>query len=342
MAAKSAPSHLYAAKLKALARTHSGTEVEVVESPGASGGLSASDGLGYLLAEGEDALASFGPGLVWALKHDLTQLIFFSDEAAGGLARRAGLLDLSELKIDCFSVNGTTIEHADATPLPVVPELTPEVWALAGLINESGARAVDDHGRLVAELAGLEIARVGRDLETDAGPVLEVGVGQADRELHQLVHSNLEPDAALRRAAAMVATHRRPGAPPHPLNRLARERWIRSLLLEDPSIVGAAALDPVPPLWPRSTLLGTQAIAAMGPAIGGGSVVAVSSVGVDLGLVPEAAEYRLRHDPTAELVIVIPARDRYPITEQLVASLERTRLVTIRPPWEADPADAAN
>ncbi|MFT7601728.1 MAG: hypothetical protein ACI8TP_004689 [Acidimicrobiales bacterium] len=332
------PGHLYAAKLTALARRITDDPFESCESPGQAGGFSRSAAdeqegkrQGLILAEGAGAIGVLGPALLWAKKHDVATLHLLSDDAAPHLVRRAQWFESLGVSLEVWQIHGTEVVVAEAAPIAEVPELGADIWALAGVMTESGARVVDDHGRLVAEVAGLEIARVERDPQ--GLPVIEVGVGQADRELHHLVHSNLDIDTALKRAVGMVAAHRSPGAPPHPLNRLARERWLRSLVLDDPSLVGATTLEPVPPLRPRSTLLGTQPVAAVGTTTEGSPVVVVTSVGVDPDLAPEAADYRGRTNPDASLIVVVPPRDTYQLTVDLVDALGRAKLVSLEPPW---------
>ncbi len=335
---------LLEAKLRGLVREHTGEEIELIESPGSAGGFVASRG--FLLAEGggSDARTGslgiaermLGPALLWAEQRGFESLSILSDPSiAGHLARRARHFEGGP-PVTLLAIEGTTVSPAEPVDVLEVPELTPAEWSFAGVIAEGGARAVDDHGRIVGEFAGLEIARVILDTTSDrpAIPLLEVGVGQADRELHQLVHRDLDPDSGLRRALAAVAPHRHPGASPHPLNRLARERWLRSMILDDPSIVGLERAEALPPLRPRETLLGTQPVAAVGHKADGTVVVVVCSVGVEVDLAAEAADYRHRTDPTAELLIVIPPRDRYPVVERLVERLPRTTLVTLPPPWE--------
>ncbi len=337
-------SSLFEAKLRGLVREHLEAEIDLIESPGSAGGFVAS--AGYLLAEGgaSDAKTgslglaerTLGPALLWAEKQGFSTLSILTDASiAGHVARRAGHFR-SGPQISVFAIDGTSLTPAAAIDVLPVPELSPAEWSLAGLIAEGGARAVDDHGRIVAEFAGLEVARVVIDNSGDrpAIPLLEVGVGQADRELHQLVHRDLDPDAGLRRAISAVAPHRRPGAAPHPLNRLARERWLRSCVVDRPGVVDLASAEPVAPLRPRDTLLGTQPVAAVGRRADGSPVVVVCSVGVEVDLAAEAADYRHRSDPTAELIIVVPPRDRYPVVERLVERLDNASLVTIAPPWE--------
>lgn len=348
-------SSLYNAKLTGLVRNHTGHRVELVESPGAAGGFVAFDDdarrHGFILAPTEDDRGSggrvLGPALLWAIKHELGSLSILADGAeAGHLARRAGYFvggaDAFPFSVEVFEVLDTSLAPAHPVPVLAVPELTPSEWALAENIEANDARPVDDHGRLVAEHEGLEVARVVLDRADASDPdspvlaFLEIGVGQADRELHQLVHRDLDPEAGLRRAVAAVAMHRHDRAAPHPLNRLARERWLRSAILDDPGLLDMRRAAPVPPLRPRDTLLGTQAVALVGEDTAGEPIVAVCSVGVDVDLAAEAADYRERTDPSARLIVVVPARDRYPIVERLIHWLPRAEIVSIDSPWSID------
>lgn len=270
-----------------------------------------------------------GPAVVWALRSGVDHLHLVAEpEHAGPLARRTA--DVDGLRIDVLEIVGTELVPAVASEITPAPELERSAWELASIITEAGARAVDDHGRIVAEVAGLEVARI---VKPDGQPAeIEVGVGEADRELHGLVHTAMDRDTAVRRAIAMVAAERRKGSH-HPLSRMARERWLRSFVLDHPALVGVADLEPVPPLRARSTVLGNVPVAAIGTRVDGSPVVVVCSTGIDLDVVPEAADYRRRHDPAADLIVVVPDRDRHATTEMMVASTPRAELVTIPPPW---------
>lgn len=257
-------------------------------------------------------------------------------DVSGDLARRAAaFVDGPSV----LTVDGTSAAPADPVALPAPPELPADELAFAAVMEEAGASVVDDHGRLVAEFAGLEVARVTRNL--DGVAELEVGVGQADRELQALVHGQLPRRDALVRAIELVAEHRRPGAPMHPLNRLARERWIRSILVADPSVVGCAELMPVPPLIPRSTLLGMVPTAAVGTRDDGTPVVVVSSVGIELDLVADGLDYRTRHEAAdadageMDLLLVMPRRDIHPVIGAQAARASRVSIASIDEPWAA-------
>lgn len=282
-----------------------------------------------------DDVRGLGPALRWALANQASSLAVVAEaDVAGDLARRAanltagaGAATLTSLQV--WSATGPQVEPVEPTELAAPPDLPEDHRRFASVIAEAGARPVDDHGLLVAEVAGLEVARVVDDPDGH-GPRLSVGVGQADRELQGFIHGHLDDGANLRRAIGAVVHHRAPGSASHPLSRLSRQRWLRSALIDEPGLLGLEALEAVAPLRPPRTLLSQEPVAARGP----GAVV-VCSVGVDLDLMPEAAEYRNREDPSAELIVVVPERDRALVGGPMVDLVPDLRLVSIEAPWEA-------
>jgi hypothetical protein len=178
------------------------------------------------------------------------------------------------------------------------------------LLVDAGLDVVREHGHLAGELRGLEVARV-------SALGLEVGVGEADRELTAMVHGELSPDAALRRVVSIVQDKRRPGAPRHPLNQLVPERWLRWTIRNDPTRVGLERLDAAPLPRPRRGMRKQDIAVATAD-----GVIVVCSVGIDLDLVPAAADTRLALDPEADLVLVVPDRDDHPITRALAERLQ--------------------
>lgn len=281
-----------------------------------------------------DDLRGLGPALRWALSKEASSLTLLAEaDVAGDLARRAGLLTgsgaSSGFEIGVWSATGPEVEPAEASALQPPPDLADAHRRFASAIAEAGARPVDDHGLLVAEVAGLEVARVTDDPDGH-GPRLLVGVGQADRELQGYIHGHLDDDANLRRAIGAVVHHRAPGSATHPLSRLSRQRWLRSMLIDDPGLVDLdGVLDPVAPLRPPRTLLSQEPVAARGS----GAVV-VCSVGVDLDLLPEAVDYRHREGQESELVVVVPERDRALVGGPLVDLVPGLRLVSVEAPWD--------
>ena len=324
---------LQEAKLKGLVRSILGPDeagFDLIDAPGAVGGIVASRGFCLLVADPKTGsqIRSLGQALIWADRAQVSELNVLAEaDDAADLARRAGLLDPSPI---VWEIKGAQLQLAEFAALEPAPELALEELEFSPVMKAAGTRPIDDHGRLVAEVAGLEVARVSSDEE---GAYLEVGVGQADRELQMLVHGGLERQEALERAVGMVLEHRRLNAPLHPLNRLARERWLRSEILDQPSLVGLTSVEPLPPLRPRSTLLGTEPSAAIGMDEAGRQIIVVCSVGVDVDLTAEAAEYRQRSAPGAELLLVVPKADQHPAVVRTVKRLHRASFVSFPPPW---------
>jgi hypothetical protein len=94
------------------------------------------------------------------------------------------------------------------------------------------------------------------------------------------------------------------------------------VLVAHPERVGCADLAAAPSPFARTNLLERSTAAATGHDADGRPVTVVTSVGVDLDLVTTAADTRDHLDPDAQLVIVVPERDRHPITEALAARVK--------------------
>ena len=243
--------------------------------------------------------------MAWARQHHVDDLHLIVERDAGPLARQSSLF------VDpptVWRLRGTELQAAEpeavrhADPSPHDP-------GLAALLIDAGLDVVREHDHLAGELRGLEVARI-------SASGLEVGVGEADRELTAMVHGELTPEDALRRVIGIVQDKRRPGAPRHPLNQLVPERWLRWTIRNAPSTVGLEHVEAAP--LPRARRgMRERDIAA---ATAEGAVLACS-VGIDLDLVPAAAEARLALDPEADLVLVVPERDDHPVTRSLASRL---------------------
>jgi hypothetical protein len=65
--------------------------------------------------------------------------------------------------------------------------------------------------------------------------------------------------------------------------------------------------------------------------------VAVASTGIDLDLLPTAADLRLAHAPSARLVVVVPERDAHPVTRALASSLvDPAEVVALPGDWRSE------
>lgn len=281
--------------------------------------------VGWVLVE-ERPETALGGALIWATRTHIEQLHVLAEgeEAAGVLARRAAAFRCPP---QVWTIAGRTVTRAVAAPALADEAPNDTDLGFAAMFAAAGAEAVIEHGVLVAEVLGLEVARVvdGR---------LDVGVGKHDREAQRLVHGDRPPEESLRAAVAAVREVRRVGAAVHEMNRLAQERWLRSVVMANPQLVGAASLTPLPEPVSRQGLRMAAPAPAAGIDLNGRPVVVVCSTGIDVDLVPTAADARLAHDPTARLVIVVPEADDHPVTRALAGALvDPAEVVTISGDW---------
>ena len=88
-----------------------------------------------------------------------------------------------------------------------------------------------------------------------------------------------------------------------------------------------------PPIQ-RTNLKEAVPAVAKGVSLDGRDTVIVSAVGIDLDLVPFAADARLLHDPKAELKIAVPQRDAHKILKDLVDRLiDPAEIIEIEDGW---------
>jgi len=272
----------------------------------------------WVLADADPSRA-LGPALAVArrLGEPGTPLQLVVDRDGGLLARRAALFADSPV---VWQVDGTALVRAEPEPLAPPPAIDPRVAPFADVLARCGADPVVEHGRLVGEVLGLEVARVVVD---DEGAHLQVGVGRFDREAHETVANGPPGEATLRRVVEQVRAARTPGAEHHPLKQLAAARGLRARLLAEPGLVGADHLLPLAAPVEPPDLKTPWPSPATGIGIGGEPMVVVCSVGIDLDLVPAAAEARLAAfgDAPARLVLAVPERDVHPVTVDLARLL---------------------
>jgi hypothetical protein len=325
---------LLGAKLTALARPHlDGADASAEDFPG--GAALVAGATAWLLLDREP-LTALGPALVWADRRGVTDVHLIVERDAGVIARRAELFDPAPT---VWVVEGSGLAAAIADPPRGAPAAAPAPEQAAMLVDADLEVLVED-GIVRGELLGLEVARIVHEQSTAGvpldGPLLEVGVGQADRELTSMLHGSMSPVDQLQRVREIVLDLRRVGAEPHPLNQLVPERWLRSRLVAEPGRIGLAHLRPVPAAVPRANLRDKGVAVAVGEDAAGVAVVVACSVGIDLDLVPAAADTRLAVAPDAELVLVVPERDAHPVTSALAARLVRpARVVAIEGDWRS-------
>ncbi len=251
---------------------------------------------------------------------------------AGVLARRASQLSTP---IDVWQIAGADLVEVEPAAAAVDQAPPPEAELYRPILTAAGLEPVVEGGDLIGEFRGLEVARVVVDESGEAH--LEAGVGRFDREVGAMMFAHLsEADERLARVVDVVRLQRHAGADPHPLNRLVPERWLRSVVVNRPELVGAARLEPVGSACPRRNLRENGVATAMGVDAAGHSMVVVCSTGIDLDLVPSAVDDRLSHDPSARLVLVVPADDALGITEDLAALVQGgADLLTVPDHWRS-------
>lgn len=324
---------LVRAKLAALVARQWGPVDGAVPSGFPGGAALVAGSSGWVLAE-ERPASSLGPALAWAGAAGVETLHLLVPAAAGLLARRAGWF-ASPPRV--WALQGAALVAARAEPFPDALPLPSGAASVADVVRSAGAEAVVEHGRLRAEVLGLEVARA---VWEGGSWELEVGVGRHDREATRVLWGQEPAATRLARAVAAVHRHRRAGALPHPANQLARERWLRAVLVGRPGLVGATALVPADPPAAAADL----AARAVAPAVGldgdAGGVLIACSTGVDPDLVPAAADARAAAEQLAgsplRLVLALPEGDDHPMTRALAARLVRPAEVRTLPRgWEA-------
>lgn len=325
-------SRLLGVKLRALVRDHvaDDTVAEAVEfAPGAA--LMHGDQAWILVADRPHS--RLGASLAWSLRNGANSTNVVAETGTGVLARRAAEFTMP---ISIWHVDGRILLPAVAEPFAPERNVVPEHAAFRSEIAASGAEPVEEFGVVSGEVHGLEVCRVVDDPDTGAAR-LEVGVGTHDREAFRMLHGDTPTAESLARVVETVAAERRVGVSPHPLNRLAAERLIRWQLLQSPELVGARSLVAAPPPVPRANLKDDVPCVAVGDDPDGRSVVVVCASGVDLDLIPYAADARLAALSAAtsgvgvggdlelpRLVVATPSRDRIRLTGELAGLLRQS------------------
>ena len=324
---------LLVAKLRALVK-RGWPEVTVEPTPAAGGAAIHLDQRAWVLVDGTDAALGFARALLWGLHRRVTELHVLMDRNADvpAVARQAACFRTS---ITVWEVVGADLAVVHAEPLPSEPPLDPRAEAFRDPILSAGAEPVVEWGMLSAEVFGLQGARV---RTAEDGVALEVGIGKHDRLVNQVAWGSRPPAEALAPVVEAAREARLSGDRFHPLNQLARERWLRHRLRRRPGLVGAARLASIAPPRPLGDLRLPLLAPAVGEAGDGAALLVACSVGFDPTFVPMAAElHAARTAPGTPLVLVLPERDVHPLTLAAVNELRGPASIrTVRDDWERD------
>ena len=319
---------LLTANLRGLVRDHWG-DADRFAVPFPGGAALQAGRAGWVLAN-DDPARAIGPALLWAWRAGVDELHVLAATETSRLARRATAF---VRPAQVWRVESRTVDAATPEPACQLPSWRAELAPWVALVRAAGAEPVVERGALIAEVRGLEVARV---VDDGLEGRLEVGVGKHDRHAQQLVGRHVPTQDVLIAAVATVREHRRVDAPPHPLNRLAPERWLRALVVARPELAGARHLAPAPAPVERADLRLPSPAAATGMDEFDRPLVVVCSTGIDVDLVPTAVDARLADGRGARLVLVVPERDDHPAHAALAASLvEPAEVRTVPDDWRA-------
>lgn len=278
---------------------------------------------------------ALGGALALALRSECDIVHVFADDHSGVLARRASCFTQPP---SVWQIDGDTAVPAEPLPRPTEPA-PPRVPELLALLASAGVEIAVEHGVITGEVEGLEVARI---VPAGATWQIEVGVGAHDREAFALLHADEPTAEAIRRVAEVVRAHRAPGASPHPLNRMGVSRWLRSLVMRRPDLVGAGRLRAASPPLARGGPKDSSPAVAYGLTPEGRRLVVVLCVGIDLDVVPFAADARLFLDPDAELTVALPRRDAHEVIAAMAARLvDPAEIVEIDDEWRTLRSEAS-
>ncbi|MGI9624522.1 MAG: hypothetical protein ACR2PK_16945 [Acidimicrobiales bacterium] len=284
----------------------------------------------YLIDETPSPMAAV---LAWGRRNGANDMNVVVDEVDPVLVLQATGLDPAPT---LWRVEGGRMTSVAPTS-PAITDRAPPEEALeqVSVLRDSGLDVVIEHGVVIGEVLGLEVARVVVDSEGRAS--VRVGVGLYDQEAHELLHADSPIEERLARVSDEVRRHRHREAGPHPLNRVARERWLRTIVMGDPELVGLKTMAPLEPIAARGGIHQEVPAAGVGVRHDGSSAIVVCSTGIDLDLVPVASAHLSRdgvsHD-VGDLVLVLPERDRHPIIEQMAEHLRvRATITSVDDPW---------
>ncbi|CAN5120380.1 hypothetical protein BH20ACT3_BH20ACT3_13020 [soil metagenome] len=292
----------------------------------------------WVLVEG-DAGRRLGGALAVALRAGAGELHLVVDDPVSGadVARRASVFHVPST---VWRSRGKELVVVEPAPPAVDAAPPPEAELYRPVLHQAGLDVVVEGGELGGEVLGLPVARV--VVDPDGSARVEAGVGRFDREAGAMMFADLGETDSVARAADIVRRYRVPGAERHPLNQLVPERWLRTVVVADPGLVGATTLRAVGSARPRRNLTEDGVASALGIDSERRPMVVVCSTGVDLDLVPSALDDRLTHAHEARVLLTMPERDRVPVTEDLVdLAGPEVEIVTVPDHWRQLGSDSS-
>lgn len=289
-------------------------------------GVCNATGLGAALLL-EPGQRSFGSAVLWASNAGVHELTLMVDPAAGPAdqARRAETL---AIQTHVYEVDGSQL--VPARPAPTYSAVSAPSHTDVGMafLLDAGLDIITDHGVVIGEYLGLEVARM---VPNSDGGEIQVGVGAVDREANRVLHGGTITAEVLSRVIAEVAMYRRPGGAFHPLGQMARERWMMHSLINDPSQVELREIARVESASARRGLRTDSSAAGIADA-DGHRVLVVTTVGVDVALIGAIADLISRDTPDRVVVVSSPPM-MLPLSRSLDWLSVPVSIAEITPPW---------
>lgn len=294
-------SRLLSAKLSALIGQQLGVDASTYASETCGlGSAVVSDDAVWILVEG-DASRSLGPAIAWSLKY-ARPLHLVVDNHSEMLARRASGFTLP---LSVWQIEDTRLRPAIAQPHSQKVNAPSSHTDFISLIARAGAEPLQEWGVVTGEVRGLEICRVVDDFHSGVAR-LEVGIGAHDRETFALVHQDRPIEESIASVVDIVGVHRVKGAPFHPYNHIAPERFARWSALQTPSMLGLTSLVPVDPPLPRINVKDSVPCVALGNDASGTTTAVVFVHGIDLDVVPFAVDAAKKHLCARVMIVARP------------------------------------
>jgi hypothetical protein len=206
-----------------------------------------------------------------------------------------------------WHIEGNGLLPAIAEPHQELMRASDAHSALISQIDDAGAESLVEWGVVVGEVRGLEICRVVDDEHTNEARI-EVGIGAHDRETYALVHQARPIHESIADVVATVGAHRVEGAPFHPYNHIAPERFARWRAMQDPKALGFSSLTRVDPPVPRTNVKDSVPCVALGEKTDGTTTAVVFVHGIDLDVVPFSVDAGLKYS-CESVMIVARAQD---------------------------------
>lgn len=304
-------SRLLSLKLSALIGQQLGVDASsyAAETCGLGSAVISEDAV-WILVEG-DASRSLGPAIAWSSKYS-RPLHLVVENHSEVLARRASGITLP---VSVWQIEDTRMRPAVTQPHPEKVSAPVSHIEFISLIADAGAEPLEEWGVVTGEVRGLEICRVVDDSLTGVARV-EVGIGVHDRETFALVHQDRSIEESIASVVEIVGVHRVVGAPFHPYNHMAPERFARWRAMRAPSTLGFASLTPVDPPERRTNVKDSVPCVALGEDASGISTAVVFVHGIDLDVVPFAVDAAMKH-VCARVMIVARPQDVVPSVRKM-------------------------